>query len=141
MFVLDIGFSQMTYNLANTFCIWTTSRHAQLCLAHLADRHFFHGASNLLRIFDARNFSANLFCACHLTPFRLAGGDLAIPAANYQLCVALNFSIPSLIAASTSLVKAASLFMVAIKSASSRLKKSSKAASNAPTFSTSTSSR
>src|SRR5690606_12459423 len=56
--VFRVGVGQMTDHLADTLRVRTASSHAQLCLAHLADRHFLHGAGNFLRAFDARNLTA-----------------------------------------------------------------------------------
>src|SRR5690606_39032573 len=122
MAVFRVGVGQMTNHLADTLRVGTASSHALLSLAHLADRHFFHGAGDLLRAFDARNLAANLFCACHFTPIGLAGGRLATPAAAYQVWVALNFSIPALMAASISSLKSPFTLILAIRSARSRLK-------------------
>ena len=115
--VFRVGVGQMPNNLADALRIRTASSHAHLCLAHFADRHFFHGAGNFLRAFDARNLTANLFCACHVTPIRLASGSLAAPAAAYQVWVALNFSIPALMPASISSLKSPLTLIFAISSA------------------------
>ncbi len=85
MTVFRVGKGQMADYLPDPLRIRAAGSHAHLCLAHLADRHLFHGAGDLLRAFDARNLAANLFCACHLTPIGLAGGSLTAPAAAYQL--------------------------------------------------------
>src|SRR5690606_36692332 len=119
----------------------TAGSHALLCLAHLAHRHLFQGAGDLLRAFDARNLAANLFCACHLTPIGLAGGNLAAPAAAYQLCVALNFSIPTFRPASISSLSSPFSLIFAIRWANQRMKKSIRACSKAPTLATATSVR
>src|SRR5690606_27102372 len=141
MTVLRVGVGQMANHLPDPLRVGTAGSHALLCLAHLADRHLFHGAGDLLRAFDARNLAANLFCACHLTPIGLAGGNLAVPAAAYQLCVALNFSIPAFRPASISSLKSPFTLIFAIRSANSRLKKAIRACSKAPTLATSTSVR
>ncbi|MNN05758.1 hypothetical protein D3C81_1185280 [compost metagenome] len=85
MAVFRVGLGQVTDHLTDTHRVRTACSHALLSPAHLADRHFFHGVGDLLRALDARNLAANLFCACHVTPFGLAGGSLAAPAAAYQL--------------------------------------------------------
>ena len=120
--VFRVGVGQMADHLANTLRVGTAGRHAHLCLAHLAHRHFFHGIGDLLRAFDARNLAANLFCACHLTPIGLAGGSLAAPAAAYQVWVALNFSMPALMPASISSLKSPFSLIFASRAACSRWK-------------------
>ena len=75
--VLGVGIGQMTNNLTDTLSVGTAGSHALLCLAHLAYRHFLHGAGDLLSTLDTRNFTAYLFCACHVSPFRLACGQIA----------------------------------------------------------------
>src|SRR5690606_14745399 len=122
MTIFRVGVGQMTNHLADTLRVGTARRHAHLCSAHFADRHLFHGAGDLLRAFDARNLAANLFCACHVTPIRLASGDLAIPAAAYQVWVALNFSIPAFSWPSMSSLKSPFSLIFAIRAAFSRLK-------------------
>src|SRR5690606_5900850 len=122
MAVFRVGIGQMANYLTDPLSIGAAGSHALLSLAHLADRHFFHGAGDLLRAFDARNLAANLFCACHLTPIGLAGGSLAAPAAAYQDWVALNDSIPALMPASISSLKSPFSLILAIRSAFSRLK-------------------
>ena len=115
--IFRVSVGKMTNHLADTIRVRTASSHAHLSLAHFADRHFFHGAGDLLRAFDARNLAANLFCACHVTPIRLASGSLPAPAAAYQVWVALNFSMPAFMPESISSLKSPFTLIFAIKSA------------------------
>src|SRR5690606_6595255 len=122
MAVFRVGVGQVADHLTDPLRVGAAGSHAHLCLAHLADRHLFHGAGDLLRALDARNLAANLFCACHFTPYGLAGGSLAAPAAAYQDWVALNASMPALMPASISSLKSPFSLIFASRSAFSRWK-------------------
>src|SRR5690554_768334 len=63
--ILRIGIGDMRDHVADLTRIGLAGLHQVLGLAHLRRRDHFHGAGDLLRVLDAPDLGAYLFCSCH----------------------------------------------------------------------------